>query len=72
MAERTKRRIVQVSELMVPREMAALLRTSIRDVQLKASRGELPAIRFGKRWRFDREAVAAWLQAQRAPAQKPA
>lgn len=43
------------------REVANILRVSDRTVQLLAEKGELPAVRVGKRWRFTREVIRKWV-----------
>lgn len=43
------------------REVANILRVSDRTVQLLADKGELPAVRVGKRWRFTREVIRKWV-----------
>ena len=42
-------------------EVANILRVSDRTVQLLADKGELPAVRVGKRWRFTREVIRKWV-----------
>lgn len=43
------------------REVANILRVSDRTVQLLADKGEIPAVRVGKRWRFTREVIRKWV-----------
>ena len=43
------------------REVANILRVSDRTVQLLADKGELPAVRVGKRWRFTRGVIRKWV-----------
>lgn len=42
-------------------EVANILRVSDRTVQLLADKGELPAVRVGKHWRFTREVIRKWV-----------
>ena len=50
-------------------QMARLLQVSDREVQDRASKGEIPgAWRDGKAWRFDRPSVDSWLTANAATA----
>jgi excisionase family DNA binding protein len=53
----------RVERLLTTREVAQMLRVSVRFVQLLASRGSLPAIRVGRLWRFRRTDVEAFLAA---------
>ncbi len=60
-----------MSELLTTRQLEELLNVDRTTIYRMASRGKLPAIRVGNQWRFPREAVEAWLEAQtRASSQK--
>jgi len=56
----------RVERLLTTREVAQMLRVSVRFVQLLASRGALPAIRVGRLWRFRPADVEAYVGACRA------
>ncbi len=47
--------------------VADMLGVSHELVTLMARQGRLPAVRVGNLWRFDREALAAWLALQSLP-----
>ena len=49
------------TEVMTPRQLADLLQVDEPTVVELAERGELPARRVGREWRFARSAVLAWL-----------
>jgi excisionase family DNA binding protein len=50
-------------EVLTVREAAELLRVGEHTVRALAARGELPARRLGRRWRFSRRALLDWLAA---------
>jgi len=50
-----------VPKLITVQEAAELLRVHPRTVMNMAKRGELPGSKIGKQWRFDLEAVEAWI-----------
>ena len=58
-----------MDELLTPRELAALLKVSIRQVQAMAANREIPAFRLSGsqrgEWRFRRSEIDAWLEARR-------
>lgn len=49
-------------DIMTAKEVAALLRMSERFVQLAATRGDMPGVRIGRSWRFNRADILAWLK----------
>lgn len=48
-------------ELLTAQEVAAWLKVTPDWVKEMARDGEMPAMKLGRYWRFDRDAVAAWL-----------
>ncbi len=58
-------------EVLTTREAAGLLRVHVETIRRLARRGELPAFRVGKDWRFRRKALLRWAEThhvrQRAP-----
>ena len=50
-----------VDEVLTLEEIARLLKVPPDAVRSRAEEGELPGRRFGKEWRFARNAVLAWL-----------
>lgn len=64
-----------IERLIDAAEVAAVLGVSIREVQELAKRGDLPAFKVGRLWRFRLTEVEAWIAEQRplsAKAAKPA
>ena len=61
-----------MNDVLNEEEVAALLDCEPRTIQEKARAGELPAIKFGRSWRFPRaallEALDAMARSNRAPA----
>lgn len=49
-------------ELMTVEEVASYLRVTEKTVYRLLKRGDIPATKVGRRWRFDREAIDDWLQ----------
>lgn len=47
---------------MTPEEVADWLKVTPNWVKDMARDGEMPAMKLGRYWRFDRAAVAAWLE----------
>ncbi len=50
--------------LMTVREVAELMRMNDRTILRMAQRGEIPAAKIARRWRFDRDLVASWLDSR--------
>ena len=48
-------------EVLTLEEATALLKVPVDAVRTRAEEGDLPGRRFGKEWRFARNAVLAWL-----------
>ena len=55
---------------MTPEDAAELLHVTRRWIVEAAARGELPALKLGRVWRFDRRDLNDWLDAQRVAARK--
>lgn len=51
-----------MSELLTPQELANYLKMKPITVLRKARKGEIPAIRIGKQFRFDKERIDEWLR----------
>ncbi len=49
-------------ELMTVEEVASYLRVTEKTVYRLLKRGDIPATKVGRRWRFDRAAIDDWLQ----------
>jgi excisionase family DNA binding protein len=50
--------------LMTVKEMAAMLRVSAQSLYKMLEQGEIPAVKVGSQWRFDREKIRDWIAAQ--------
>ena len=50
-----------MEELLTPQELARYLKLNHTTVIRKANRGEIPAIKIGKQFRFDKDQVDKWL-----------
>lgn len=50
--------------LMTVKEMAAMLRVSAQTLYKMLEQGEIPAVKVGSQWRFDREKIKDWMDAQ--------
>jgi excisionase family DNA binding protein len=48
--------------VMTIRELAEYLRINIRTVYRLVEKGEIPAAKIGRQWRFDKEIIDAWLR----------
>ena len=53
-----------MNPVITPKEIAHLLKVSVRQVQVMAVAGKLPGFRVGKQWRFRTTDIAAWLETQ--------
>lgn len=49
-------------QLMTVKQVAELLQISTDKVYAMAQSGEMPAIKIGQQWRFDHDAIAAWIK----------
>ncbi len=48
-------------EIMTTKEMAEYLRLHEITICKHAAEGKIPAVRFGRVWRFDKEAIEKWI-----------
>jgi len=53
-----------MQELLTPQELAKYLKLNHTTVIRKANKGEIPAIKIGKQFRFDRDQIDKWLLQQ--------
>jgi len=53
-----------VNALITPQELAEMLQLNSATITRKAKRGEIPAIKIGKQFRFDRDQIDKWLTQQ--------
>lgn len=53
-------------ELMTLKEVAEYIRLNEKTVSRLAQKGEIPALRAGRHWRFDRAAIDAWMAGRNA------
>jgi len=51
----------EAPQLLTPNEVAEWLKVTPDWVKEMARDGEMPAMKLGRYWRFDRDAVADWL-----------
>ncbi|MBI2193344.1 MAG: helix-turn-helix domain-containing protein [Planctomycetes bacterium] len=49
-------------QLMTVRQMAEFLQVSTDKVYEMTQRGEIPAIKIGQQWRFNRDDIEKWLK----------
>ncbi len=56
-----------MQNLLTVKEVAALLRVSAQTLYKMLEQGEIPAVKVGSQWRFDRDRIRDWL-AQRSSA----
>jgi len=54
--------MIVTEQLMTVKQVAEFLQISTDKVYAMAQNGEMPAIKIGQQWRFDRDAIAAWIQ----------
>jgi excisionase family DNA binding protein len=55
-----------MNEVMTAEEVAKYLGLAVETIYRKARAGEIPAVRIGRRWRFFRETLEAWLRGEGA------
>ena len=53
-----------IVEIVTAKEVAFMLKVSVRQIQILASDRTLPGFRVGKQWRFRTPDVVGWLEAQ--------
>ena len=59
------------SEILIPNEVAEILRVSRRKINQLVAEGQIPCVRIGKRRiRFKREAIMKWFREQHATAKR--
>lgn len=51
-----------MQNLLTVKEVAALLRVSAQTLYKMLDNGEIPAVKVGSQWRFDRDRIREWLQ----------
>jgi len=51
-----------MTELMTVEELARHLRVTNRTIYRLLKKGEIPALKVGHKWRFDKDAIDGWLQ----------
>ena len=56
-------------EIMTTKEMAKYLKLHEITITKYAAMGEIPAIRIGRVWRFDKEAIDQWIMEGQKPSQ---
>jgi len=54
--------INNVQQLMTVKELGEYLRFTRRTIYSLLKRGDIPAIKIGNKWRFDKEVIDRWLQ----------
>jgi excisionase family DNA binding protein len=52
------------SDVMNAREAADFLKAHVETIRRLARRGEIPAFKVGKDWRFHKKALLSWTQGQ--------
>lgn len=50
-----------MQNLLTVKELAALLRVSAQTLYKMLEQGEIPAVKIGSQWRFDREKIRSWI-----------
>jgi PTS system nitrogen regulatory IIA component len=53
--------------LMSVQEMAEYLNVNISTVYMWSQKGQMPAMKIGKMWRYRRSEIDAWLNSRRTP-----
>jgi len=53
-----------MDEMLTAKEIQEMLQVDRSTIYRMADRGELPAVKVGRQWRFPRESVESWLDAQ--------
>ena len=53
-----------MQQLMTVAEIAALLQLKPETIREMVRRGQIPAIKVGRVWRFDQDAVRRWIEQQ--------
>jgi PTS system nitrogen regulatory IIA component len=55
-------------QLMSVRDLADYLQVDMSTVYLWSQRGQIPAMKVGRMWRYRRSEIDAWLESRRTPA----
>lgn len=55
-----------LKHMLTVKEVAALLRVSTQTLYKMLEQGQIPAVRVGSQWRFDRDKVIGWIDSQGA------
>ncbi len=53
-----------LAKIMTTKELAQYLKLPLIIICKYASRGDIPAVRIGRGWRFDKEAIDDWIRAE--------
>lgn len=59
-----------VSDILEPKEVAQMLKVSVRTIVRLAERGDIIAFKVGDMWRFQKSDVEAYIEAQKKKQQK--
>lgn len=51
-----------MQNLLTVKELAALLRVSSQTLYKMLEQGEIPAVKIGAQWRFDRDKIRLWIE----------
>jgi PTS system nitrogen regulatory IIA component len=57
-------------QLMNVRDLAQYLQVDMSSVYLWSQRGQIPAMKVGRMWRYRRSEIDAWLDGRRTPSVK--
>lgn len=60
-----------LKHMLTVKEVAALLRVSTQTLYKMLEQGQIPAVRVGSQWRFDRDKVEGWIESQGVPSSSP-
>lgn len=63
---------VTSDEILEPKEVAAMLKVSVRSITRLAEKGELTGFKVGDLWRFQRSDIEAFIEAQKRKQQRKA
>ena len=53
-------------QLLSVKELAAYLQVDVSSIYLWSQRGQIPAMKVGKMWRYRRSEIDAWLESRRS------
>jgi len=59
---------MSLKNLLTVKEVAALLRVSTQTLYKMLEQGQIPAVKVGSQWRFDRDKIQTWIERQGARA----